>query len=503
MTYSLPQEAAYFRHVPHIAASSRSYTAWLFGGLLLIVLSATTNENVNLVQTVSAAALLAISLAAFTSWNATRNTTIPAWALVCAAHFVFYGLAVFGAVRKSPSTFDHHRQLTDSSITSAILVGLFGLVSIWLGRALSMRLGIGRSFRFSFLELDAGTPVRIRALLLIGTLANVFGVPLYGTTLWNISVIAFDTLPLAAFLWLVLAKHIRGLARYDLLLGLVFFGTRLLSGAKFNAALGVIVVPLLLLGVLDLYLNRKLRWQVISLLVFVVLFLQPGKKEMRQELRSGNVGSGITDALIRWGDLSASSWADVFSGRETLANQLDVTTSRVSLLTMTGLILERTPERVPFQYGSQYPLLLTNLVPRVLWPDKPSVNVANQFFQVEYGLTRRDNLKAVSIACGFEAEGYMNFGWFGVVAVGVLVGFALGIYELVFFSGSANLTGTAIGLVMLPTFLTIESQLVQYLGGLLQIIFAAAIVFHRLKGATENNPAAQVNSSGQQFCVSH
>jgi len=366
-----------------------------------------------------------------------------------------------------------------------------------------MRLGAGRSFRFSLLEMDTSTPVRIRALLLLGTAANIFGVPLYGTTLWNISVIAFETLPLTAFLWLALAKHTRGLARHDLLLALVFIGTRLLSAAKFNASLGGIVAPLLLIWVVDLYLSRKLRWQMVSLIVCLVLFLQPGKEEMRQELRSGNVGSGITDALLRWGDLSVSSWADVFSGRGTLANQLNVTASRVSLLTMTGLIVEKTPERVPYQYGSQYPLLVTNLVPRVLWPDKPSVSVANQFFQVEYGLTRRDNLKSVSIACGFEAEGYMNFGWMGIVAVGVLVGFALGIYELVFFCGSANLTGVAIGLSMLPTFLTIESQLVQYLGGILQIIFAAAIVFHRYKASSEDSFVAQVGSSAQQFCGSH
>jgi len=83
------------------------------------------------------------------------------------------------------------------------------------------------------------------------------------------------------------------------------------------------------------------------------------------------------------------------------------------------------------------------------------------------------------------------------------VGFALGIYELVFFCGSANLTGVAIGLSMLPTFLTIESQLVQYLGGILQIIFAAAIVFHRYKASSEDSFVAQVGSSAQQFCGSH
>ena len=89
---------------------------------------------------------------------------------------------------------------------------------------------------------------------------------------------------------------------------------------------------------------------------------------------------------------------------------------------------------------------------------------------------------SVSIACGFEAEGYMNFGWVGVLAVGLLVGFALGIYEIAFFSVGSSLTAVAVGLALLPGFLTIESQLVQYLGGILQLAFAAAIVFHQAKG---------------------
>jgi hypothetical protein len=150
-------------------------------------------------------------------------------------------------------------------------------------------------------------------------------------------------------------------------------------------------------------------------------------------------------------------------------------------LTMTGLILEQTPETVPYQLGVSYPLLIKNLIPRIFWPEKPSVNLANQFFQVEYGLTERQDLMSVSIACGFEAEGYMNFGWVGVLAVGVVVGFVLGIYELAFFSAGSSLTSIAVGLAMLPGFLTIESQLVQYLGGILQLAFAAAIVFHQAK----------------------
>jgi len=147
-----------------------------------------------------------------------------------------------------------------------------------------------------------------------------------------------------------------------------------------------------------------------------------------------------------------------------------------------------------------YPLLLQALIPRIFWPDKPSVNLANQFFQVEYGLTTPEHLSGVSIACGFEAEGYMNFGWLGVVGVGLLVGAAIGYYEMTFFSAGSALASTAVGLSILPGFLAIDSQLVQYLGGIVQIVFAAMIVFHDAKAQSSSygdagNPSGSLPSA--------
>jgi hypothetical protein len=400
---------------------------------------------------------------------------------VCAAHFVFYGVAIFGASRISPSKFDHGSDLSDSILTMAMLVGIIGLLSMGAGRMAAMRLAGRNTFRLPLLESSSPTPARVHVLLLIGTVVNLFGVPFYGSVLWNVSVIAFGALPLAAFLWLVLVRRFRRLSQLDFLLGIAFLATRVLSGAKFSASLGTVVVPLLLIGVADVSLKRKLPWPMITAVACLILFLQPGKGTIRSEMSRGQVGVGMTDAIVRWVDLSISGWADVFAGRAPLDEQLSATSTRSSLLTMTSVILEQTPESVPYQLGAYYPLLIKNLIPRVFWPGKPSVNVANQFFQVEYGLTEKQNLKTVSIACGFEAEGYMNFGWAGIVPVGLLVGFALGIYELAFFSAGSSMTAIAVGLAMLPGFLTIESQLVQYLGGILQLAFAAAIVFHQAK----------------------
>jgi hypothetical protein len=201
---------------------------------------------------------------------------------------------------------------------------------------------------------------------------------------------------------------------------------------------------------------------------------------------------------MKWVEVSGSVWNDVLEGRSSLQDQLSATGSRSSLLTMTGLILERTPATVPYQRGAYYPLLLKNLIPRVLWPEKPSVNLANQFFQVQYGLTDKQNLNSVSIACGFEVEGYMNFGWIGIVGVGLLVGIVLGTYEKIFFSAKSSLTAVAVGLTLLPGFLTIESQLVQYLGGILQLACAAAVIFHQLKDGHSSEATMLVPSASRQ-----
>ena len=475
-----------------LPAGSKGHFLWLAGALLLMTLWAVSNQNITASEFVCAGVLLAISIQAYLSWSGARTTRIPVWSLVCAAHFVFYGVAIFGALRQSPSGFDHGSDLPDSALTMAMLVGIVGLLFMGAGRTAAMHLVGQKLFRLPFLATSTHTPARIKTMLLVGIVANLFGVPFFGTVIWNISVIAFRALPLAAFLWLVLVRHFRRLSQLDFLLAVAFLATRVLSGAKFNASLGTIVVPLLLIGVAEVSLKRKLPWPMITVVACLILFLQPGKGRFRNEMGRGEVGAGMTDAVVRWIDVSISGWTDVFAGRTPLDEQLSATSSRSSLLTMTGVILEKTPETVPYQLGSYYPLLIKNLIPRVFWPEKPSVNLANQFFQVEYGLTEIQNLRSVSIACGFEAEGYMNFGWMGVLAVGLLVGFALGIYEMIFFSAVSSVTTIAVGLALLPGFLTIESQLVQYLGGILQLTFAAYIVFHetKVKRLPSGNPRA-------------
>ena len=76
--------------------------------------------------------------------------------------------------------------------------------------------------------------------------------------------------------------------------------------------------------------------------------------------------------------------------------------------------------------------MVVTWIPRFLWPDKPSVNEANQFYQVAYGLTAEEELAGVSIAVGYLAESFINFGWFGVVGVMFTIGVFFDFYQKTF-----------------------------------------------------------------------
>lgn len=63
----------------------------------------------------------------------------------------------------------------------------------------------------------------------------------------------------------------------------------------------------------------------------------------------------------------------------------------------------------------------TILIPRVLWPEKPLFAPGNEF-----DLIFRGHLTENNLAVGFIAEGYWNYGWFGVLLVSLVAGVQIG-----------------------------------------------------------------------------
>jgi hypothetical protein len=154
----------------------------------------------------------------------------------------------------------------------------------------------------------------------------------------------------------------------------------------------------------------------------------------------------------------------------------NTTLSRFDLLRQTAHVIEFTPSRIPYQYGSLYSYIGVTLIPRFLWPDKPSVNDANRWYQVKYGLTDPQNLSTVSIAVGTVAESYINFGWFGPLLIIFPLGIFLGSFERIFLHADSGVLFSCLGAVLVPQLLAIEAQMAQYVAGLAQQIALVLLV---------------------------
>lgn len=84
----------------------------------------------------------------------------------------------------------------------------------------------------------------------------------------------------------------------------------------------------------------------------------------------------------------------------------------------SALIVQSFPQEVEYQHGKSLIPLLLGWVPRSVWPDKPYP------FSIYANTIRGETLedRSASIAVGLSGEGYGNFGLFGVLLWGVLMG---------------------------------------------------------------------------------
>jgi hypothetical protein len=121
--------------------------------------------------------------------------------------------------------------------------------------------------------------------------------------------------------------------------------------------------------------------------------------------------------------------------------------------------------------------MATALIPRLIWPDKPTINDANRYYQILYGLSTAETVDSVNIGAGCLAEAYINFGWPGVVCVMFGIGILLGIYARGFVSQNSSVFFLAVGLGLVQKVLGIESQMSAYLGGVVQAILLTTLVF--------------------------
>lgn len=173
------------------------------------------------------------------------------------------------------------------------------------------------------------------------------------------------------------------------------------------------------------YISAGKRIPVLPLLfVFVILtVLHNGKGEMRAKYwAEGMPPIQLTDLpefFSEWLNLGLEPFRD----EEHKTEQRELL-ERASLLHMMCLVVESTDRGLPFMAGETYAYVAPMLVPRFFWPNKPSGQRTTSRLAIHFGLQTDESAKSTSIGFGVLAEAYANFGYWGMLLLGLLIGWA-------------------------------------------------------------------------------
>ena len=464
----------------------------------------TRSNEVSLTQLALALFLIAIPWHSYLAWKNREKSDLPIFAMIAFMYVIYYVMPLFWEPHEiSQFNAQAGREVSDAAISTSLLMVAAGVGSLWLG----MRLRVGRLFVPRNISIGAPRSRRnyVRAVLAIGCLFNIYEVSPYalGEGGRQVIILVLNAAPMMAFA-LLFRSHLRSDSTHvDWLLMLAFVASRLLSGLA-SGWLGVSTTLILICGVIYITERRRLPRLAPALIVLFILFFQVGKEDFRktywlegsQGVAEVTAQGGKIERTTFWIKRSLEKWGDVLNdpSGQTLKDAIIPSVSRVSLLNQTANVIEMTPSVVPYQYGHLYSYLGVTLIPRFVWPDKPSVSEANQFYQVAYGLTSEDNLTSVSIGVGFLTEAYISFAWTGLVGIMLLLGIFFDFYQNFFFSRSSGVLLGSLGVVLLPSMLGIESQMAAYLGGVIQQVLFVLLVFLpalRIRGGVVNLPRVQ------------
>jgi hypothetical protein len=141
-----------------------------------------------------------------------------------------------------------------------------------------------------------------------------------------------------------------------------------------------------------------------------------------------------------------------------------------------GLVVMFTPAVVPYEGLERFLALPASLIPRALWPDKPTLSRGVWFSSTFRGLP--EDTTSYSAMTIFS-EGYLFYGWTGTVLAMLIAGALLAVVR----RRLDNPRLVLVYLALVPTILQIEPELSSYLTTLVQRSVVFLVVFVLLRQA--------------------
>lgn len=231
-----------------------------------------------------------------------------------------------------------------------------------------------------------------------------------------------NTIPLAILIYISIMDRVNSLTSYNYKRNSVFIG----AGILFIANLILLSKTVLVLNIVPIFLFYLVqskginKYKPIILMVMAALlyflFIQPLVSNARLLLLKQNqepTADFISEYIVT-GEYKYPIY--VGSGSK---NAVETFLSRAFELNAPGYIYELTL-RSGYQEGSTFSNIAIGLVPRIFWPDKPSIPQGAKFSSEIL------RFEKVSIGMLIAGELFWNFGFTGVIIGSLLIGLALG-----------------------------------------------------------------------------
>lgn len=230
--------------------------------------------------------------------------------------------------------------------------------------------------------------------------------------------------------------------------------------------------------------SGRVPWKSFLVVFAVVSVLQAGKRDMREEYwyEETNYGSltGIGDLpnrMLQW----AERGIDVIGRRNDGEFQDDVSRQsvldRTSLLPILLLAQRMTPDVVDYLEGETYALLPKVLMPRFIVPDKMTSQEGMNRLNITYGVLLEHEVEKTAVGWGLISEAYANFGFFGIVGMGLLVGFFCRIVRNRSVGASPVSLPTLLAIAMLLNIVNMEADFTGLVLSMIQSA-VAVLIFH-------------------------
>ena len=255
------------------------------------------------------------------------------------------------------------------------------------------------------------------------------------------------------------------------------------------------MVPLAVLFISKWFYTRRLPISMLIVIGTAFLFLSPVKRDIRATIvESGSAAADVSSTArgADWINQAVSYWEEAFSGKRDLAESTSDASSRTDLIHTLALIYSMTPDVVPYQYGDTYSYLTIAWIPRMIWPEKPQANAANNFYAVAYEVSSEEGVKTSSFGATLMGEAFMNFGAAGVVLVMAILGLVTSLLEDVFAGKESGPGGRAIFLATFVYFLNgVGSSAELMFGGLIQNLVAGCLLLWWVRARPARQRASQ------------